>query len=1566
MKTRLLLYISLFLCISINATSPSIGGYTVYYGHLHNHTIYSDGGGTPAQAYSYAKNKAKLDFFGISDHDTYLDSLKWSDTKAQADIYNQDGVFSTFMGFEWSYFAGYGHVTVIGTPDYTTYVVTNTFDKLKTWLSNRTGIAFFNHPGREDTNNVEFNHFNGTPSNKFVGIELWNKTEGFSSFYYNDGYAANDNSKSYYDEALNSGWKIGASGSGDDHNATWGTAEDSRMAILANNLTRADLWEAMLARRFYSTMDKNLALSFKINNQEMGSTVASGTYTFQIEASDSDGEIFTNIKLYNKAHNVVQEWTPNSAIVNISSTFTTSNSDYYYVKVTEEDGGEAISSPIWIATPDTQAPTAFTATTGTVTPNSVELLLNATDNSGSINYTISYGATAINITGTSGTQKSYFISGLNPSTNYTFNITAKDDALNVATNSPVTITIKTAAPPAYTVTSSPAVVAPYTLASLTDGNSSTSWRVLSPTVSFITFKYTNAQIINKITLTSSNDNASRDPKSWIVKASNDTLAGWTILDTKTNQTFVSRELARTYSFPNITAYKYYRLHITASNYSTTSTMLGEMAFWSDIQTQVKDTNPPTAFTATSGAVTTNSVELLMNATDNSGIINYSISYGSGPTIIDISGTSATQKSYIVTGLSASTNYSFTVQAKDTSQNIAANSPIIIQAKTKDIPVAPKDTIAPTAFSATSGTITTNSVELLMNATDNSGIINYSISYGSGPTIINISGTTATQKSYIVTGLNPSTNYSFTVQAKDTAQNMAANSPIIIQAKTKDIPVAPKDTIAPTAFSATSGTITTNSVELLMNATDNSGIINYSISYGSGPTIINISGTTATQKSYIVTGLNPSTNYSFSVQAKDTAQNIAANSPIIIQAKTKDIPAAPKDTIAPTAFSATSGTITTNSVELLMNATDNSGIINYSISYGSGPTIINISGTSATQKSYIVTGLNPSTNYSFSVQAKDTAQNIAANSPIIIQAKTKDIPVAPKDTIAPTAFSATSGTITTNSVELLMNATDNSGIINYSISYGSGPTIINISGTTATQKSYIVTGLNPSTNYSFTVQAKDTSQNIAANSPIIINIKTASAPAFTVKSSPAVVSPYSLAYLTDRNTATSWRALTPSASYITFEYANAQIINKVTLTSSTDNASRDPKNWFVKAANDTLAGWIILDSKTNQTFATRELAKTYTFANTTAYKFYRLHITASNYSTTSTMLGEMAFGTDIDTIAPTAFTAISGSITQNSVELLLNATDNSGVVNYTISYGSGPTIINVSGISATQKSFIITGLTPSTSYTFAVTAKDAALNSAANNPVNILATTTAIPAYTVISSPAVLAPYSLAYLTDGNSATSWRSLSPTTSYITFIYTSTQIVNKVTLTSSTDNALRDPKSWFVKASNDTIAGWTTLDSRTNQTFATRELAKTYSFTNNTAYKYYRLHITASNYSTTSTMLGEMAFGANAAFAPANVKQNPFENAENKNSESDFEQTNQAKKRFNVYSSNRTLFVQNPTAKAGELYLYSIYGRLILRQTFEPNSITSVQLNLPAGAYLAVGVSLTEKTVKHVVIP
>ena len=91
---RLILSGCYLMITTILAAQPSIGGFNVYYGHLHNHSNISDGGSanTPDMAYSYAKTTGDLDFFSLADPSGAIVSAEWTAMKTAADKYNESGV----------------------------------------------------------------------------------------------------------------------------------------------------------------------------------------------------------------------------------------------------------------------------------------------------------------------------------------------------------------------------------------------------------------------------------------------------------------------------------------------------------------------------------------------------------------------------------------------------------------------------------------------------------------------------------------------------------------------------------------------------------------------------------------------------------------------------------------------------------------------------------------------------------------------------------------------------------------------------------------------------------------------------------------------------------------------------------------------------------------------------------------------------------------------------------------------------------------------------------------------------------------------------------------------------------------------------------------------------------------------------------------------------------------------------------------------------------------------------------------------------------------------------------
>ncbi|TDQ06892.1 discoidin domain-containing protein [Pedobacter metabolipauper] len=87
---------------------------------------------------------------------------------------------------------------------------------------------------------------------------------------------------------------------------------------------------------------------------------------------------------------------------------------------------------------------------------------------------------------------------------------------------------------------------------------------------------------------------------------------------------------------------------------------------------------------------------------------------------------------------------------------------------------------------------------------------------------------------------------------------------------------------------------------------------------------------------------------------------------------------------------------------------------------------------------------------------------------------------------------------------------------------------------------------------------------------------------------------------------------PTSFYAMLNFPTAQVIKGYTITSGNDAIDRDPKNFKIMASNDG-TNFTQLDIRSNEAFASRNQTKKYSFTNTTAYKYYRLYITANNGS-----------------------------------------------------------------------------------------------------------------------------------------------------------------------------------------------------------------------------------------------------------------------------------------------------------------------------------------------------------------
>lgn len=270
----------------------------MYFGNLHSHTSYSDGTGTPAEAYEYARDVAGLDFLAITEHNHLIGGDK-ATPEQRARLYagtdetalvptakrmTENGKFVALFGQEFSTMSKGNHVNVFDIADVID-VPSGEFNTLIDWLlkhpdsTGKPPVFQLNHPalggppnkqigkkeyGRDDFGNDEgwLNHIggvatliellNGEPPEKLEGLRSPQIMEEFFFRY------------------LQLGFCVAPTGDQDNHRPNWGSATESRTGIIAPSLTTKDLLDAMRARHVYATEDKNLKIVFRVNGQLCG------------------------------------------------------------------------------------------------------------------------------------------------------------------------------------------------------------------------------------------------------------------------------------------------------------------------------------------------------------------------------------------------------------------------------------------------------------------------------------------------------------------------------------------------------------------------------------------------------------------------------------------------------------------------------------------------------------------------------------------------------------------------------------------------------------------------------------------------------------------------------------------------------------------------------------------------------------------------------------------------------------------------------------------------------------------------------------------------------------------------------------------------------------------------------------------------------------------------------------------------------------------------------------------------------------------------------------------------
>jgi fibronectin type 3 domain-containing protein len=141
---------------------------------------------------------------------------------------------------------------------------------------------------------------------------------------------------------------------------------------------------------------------------------------------------------------------------------------------------------------------------------------------------------------------------------------------------------------------------------------------------------------------------------------------------------------------------------------------------------------------------------------------------------------------------------------------------------------------------------------------------------------------------------------------------------------------------------------------------------------------------------------------------------------------------------------------------------------------------------------------------------------------------------------------------------------------------------------------------------------------------------------------------------DSNPGSKWFGWNSPTGWLQYDFGagNAQVVKRYTINSA-DVAERDPKDWSFLGSQDG-ASWTTLDSRSNQSFAVRMQQNAYPIGNTTAYRYYRLDITANN-GATGVAVAELGLWSDSGRTLPDGTYVVANRNSNKVVALAGDAT-----------------------------------------------------------------------------------------------------------------------------------------------------------------------------------------------------------------------------------------------------------------------------------------------------------------------
>jgi len=269
-------------------THTDTGGYHIYFGDLHNHNSVGYAQGSLRRTFEIAREH--LDFFAFTPHGYWHDiahyenniekkwldgfevtKKRWPEVIAMVREYDQPGAFVPITAFEW-HSTAFGDYHIIYPYVDGEYVRFDDLRRFQQFAKQHRAVMIPHHPANRLNHrgaNLAFLDADVSPV-----IEIyseWGNAEHDRAPYpyirHTEGGRWTKNTLHHF---LSQGYRLGIIASTDDHLGYPGAYREGLVAVLATELTREAIFDAIRNRRTYAVTGDRIHLDFKLNDSIMG------------------------------------------------------------------------------------------------------------------------------------------------------------------------------------------------------------------------------------------------------------------------------------------------------------------------------------------------------------------------------------------------------------------------------------------------------------------------------------------------------------------------------------------------------------------------------------------------------------------------------------------------------------------------------------------------------------------------------------------------------------------------------------------------------------------------------------------------------------------------------------------------------------------------------------------------------------------------------------------------------------------------------------------------------------------------------------------------------------------------------------------------------------------------------------------------------------------------------------------------------------------------------------------------------------------------------------------------